>query len=257
MLATIDSELAQLSAERETLQPLEVNLQAAAGKTAHARAALAKAKERREQAAKDLRAKIDLYKESEQEVKEAEDKLRAAEAAATAKRCEKVGGVQEAVCLLQKVAAEKCGEGPVADQVMSALLQIAQLLGTAASDHGDGAKHPCGGAQPGGGDKGKGDGSLPHAVFAVCGSPPSDNKKLRANPPPQDPAGVAVQPSGLDGDDVKPADSGQGSAFAGGGAVEGEITMGSGGCGKHERDADEDLLEMAEAVPGDSEDKEL
>ncbi len=260
MLATIDSELAQLSAERETLQPLEVNLQAAAGKTAHARAALAKAKEKREQAAKDLRAKIDLYKETEREVKEAEERLRAAEAAATAKRSEKVGGVQEAVCLLQKVAAEKCGGGPVVDQVMSALLQIAQLLGTAVSEQGDETILPSDGVQPGGGEKGekgKGDGAVPRADFTACGSQPSDNKKLRTEPPSQHPAGVAVQLAGMDGDGGRLTDSGLGVAFAGGGTVEGEITMGSGGCGKHERDTEDDLLGMAAAVLGDSEDKEL
>ncbi len=55
IVATLDSELATLASERERLQPLEVNLQAAAGRTAHARAHLAKIKEKREAAARALR----------------------------------------------------------------------------------------------------------------------------------------------------------------------------------------------------------
>ncbi len=47
LVHALDAELAALASEREKLQPLEVHLQAAAGRTAHARAHLAKAKERR------------------------------------------------------------------------------------------------------------------------------------------------------------------------------------------------------------------
>ncbi len=258
MLATIDNELAQLSAERETLQPLEVNLQAAAGKTAHARAALAKARERRDQAAKDLRAKIDAYKDVEREVKEAEEKLRAAEAAATAKRSETVGGVQEAVTLLQKVAAEKCGEGPVAEQVTSALLQIAKLLGTAAADQSEAnSEKGGGGAETGGGSSGKGAGAQTRPPAAPGGDARPDNKKLRTHPPQQEPTDATGKPPALDGDAGKQSNAGEGQVFAGGGTVDGEITMGGDVSGKHGRGPEDDLLNEAEATLAEPEDKDL
>ncbi len=71
MVATIDNELAQLSEEWGRLQPLGVNLQAAAGRTAHARAALSRAREKKVQAAKELRAHVEAFKNSEKEVDEA------------------------------------------------------------------------------------------------------------------------------------------------------------------------------------------
>ncbi len=258
MLATIDSELAQLSAERETLQPLEVNLQAAAGKTAHARAALAKAREKRDQAARDLRAKIDAYKDTEREVKEAEDKLRAAEAAATAKRSETVGGVQEAVGLLQKVATEKCGEGPVAERVTSALLEIAKLLGTAAVDQGEASPGDGGGcADTGGGSCGKGTGAHARPPETSSGDARPDSKKHRTNPPQQNHVEVTSKPAATDGDAGKQPTAGDGNGFAGSGAIDGEITMGTDACGAHGKEPGDDLLSAAEAVLADSEDKEL
>ncbi len=257
MLATIDDELAQLSAERETLQPLEVNLQAAAGKTAHARAALAKAREKRDQAARDLKAKIDAYKDVEREVKDAEDKLRAAEAAATAKRCETVGGVQEAVSLLQKVAAEKCGEGPVAEQVATALLQIAKLLGTNTEQGGDGPEKGGGSLETGAENGGKGADAQPRPPAAPGGDARHDNKKLRTSPPQQNPADATGKPPALDGGADKQLGDGESQVYAGGGTVDGEITMGGGGCGKHGRGPEDDLLAEAEAVLADPEDKEL
>ncbi len=142
--ALVDEELATLAAERERLQPLEVNLQAAAGRTAHARAFLAKAREKREAAAKVLREKLDALKEADKEVEDAEKKLQAAEAAATAKRSETTfSGVQEAFSFIQRSVADKCQDENVAKQIAAALGNFAQLLGVGANvDSGDAAVAP-------------------------------------------------------------------------------------------------------------------
>ncbi len=194
MLAFVYHELGQLAAEREHLQPLEVNLQAAAGKTAHAKATLAKARERKDAAAKELRARIDAFKEAEKEVADAEDKLRTAEAAATAKRSDtKITGVQEAVDFLQKTATERVGDDAMAGQVAAALQQIAQLLGTlaagpAAERDNQGEKNA---AATGAAEKNGGAGSgAAHSVFAVCGAS-KDGKGGGVPVQPQNPAALA------------------------------------------------------------------
>ncbi len=253
MVAAIDAELEQLSAEREKLQPLEVNLQAAAGRTANARASLAKAKERKTQVAKILRAQIEAYKTAEKEVAEAEAKLQAAEAAATAKRTEaKVTGVQEAVELLQQTAATKCGDS-VAAQVAAALQQIANLLGAvAAATTGDADTDDGGGGRiteateqateaTGGGADGKGRGH--HAVFTVCGD--SGSKHRRTLPLPQEPAALVGVVANATTDER--VGDGNGEQFAGG-SVDGEVCMGNGASGTDDGD---DLLVQAAAALGD------
>ncbi len=191
MLEAIDRELESLAAEREKLQPLEVNLQAAAGRTAHARAFLAKAKERKVQAAKELRTCMDKYRNADKEVAEAEAKLSAAEAAATAKRTEvKLGSVQDAVELLRKTATDKCGDSAVSAQVASALQQIADLLGAITTPSPGMATGGDGGGQQ---NEQAAEGPS-HPVFAVCGA--TDGKTRRTLPPRQHPAAHAVSPGG-------------------------------------------------------------
>ncbi len=253
MVAAIDAELEQLATEREKLQPLEVNLQAAAGRTANARASLSKAKEKRTQAAKELRTYIEAYKAAEKDVAEAEAKLLAAEAAATARRSEaKVAGVQEAVELLRQTAAARCGDTTVAAQVAAALQQIADVLGAITppgkptADDGGGEKTaaaaenaPKGGEENG--TRGKGG---HHPVFAVCGD--SEAKSRRTLPLPQQPAALvgAVPRDAADGSG---GDSGN-EQYAGG-AVDGEINMEV--AGPTGGEMGDDLLAQAAAVLGD------
>ncbi len=191
MLEAIDKELEGLAAEREKLQPLEVNFQAAAGRTAHARASLAKAKERKAQAAKELRTYMDKYRSAEKEVADAEAKLSATEAAATAKRTEiKLGSVQDAVELLQKTASDTCGDAAVAAQVASALQQIANLLGAitkpspGSATGDDKGGHSQVQSSDEGSEVGTGKG-LANPVFAVCGA--TEGKTRRTLPPRQHP----------------------------------------------------------------------
>ncbi len=231
MVATIDQELEALSSEREKLQPLEVNLQAAAGRTAHARAALAKAKEKKAQAAKELRSQIESFTAAEKVVADAAARLSAAEAAATAKRTEvKATGVAEAVELLQSATVSKCGgDSAIAAQVAAALQQIASVLGavTAATTAktavdgdgtaGGGQDSTCNGKGEGGGASGK-----QHPVFAVCGS--TDSKKCRTMPLPQEPVALA---GGVPNVDSGEHGSGSGTELFAGGAVEGEVVMDS------------------------------
>ncbi len=243
LVSAIDEELAKLAAEREKLLPLEINLQAAAGRTANARAALAKAKEKRVLAAKELRDYMDRYKTADKEVADAEARLSAAEAAATAKRADaKTPTVQEAMEVLHQTAASKCGDATVAAQVSAALQQIASILGaltaptaTAAEGTGDGdgstaGERPSGadgGTVDGGGTKEKGKGRA-HPVFAACGA--TENKSRRTMASVQSPAAHAGPTDGGERMHGTPpaASEGQPELYAGG-AVPGEVTMETGG----------------------------
>ncbi len=251
MVTTIDKELEMLAAERERLQPLEVNLQAAAGRTAHARAALAKAKEKKVQAAKELRARIESFKNAEKDVAEAEAKLAAAEAAATAKRTEvKATGVAEAVELLQQATAAKCGDSAVAAQLAAALQQIADVLGAittpTAPTAGNGESVTAEATEADRSGKGAGTASEKegHPVFAVCGS--SEAKSRRTLPLPQNPAAVANVPPEHGTLDL-PGPGNSAERFAGG-AVDGEIDM---GVEPPATESDDSLLAQAAAVLGD------
>ncbi len=259
MLAVIDEELEKLASEREKLQPLEVNLQAAAGRTAHARAALSKAKEKRTQAASELRSYMEKYKLADKEVTDAEAKLASAEAAATAKRTEiKLAGVDDAVELLRQAATDHCGDAAVATQVAAALQQIAGLLGAIT-----GAPQPAetaGDAKPGAAcprdrnTTGKAAGAAVqsgaqqeiHAVFTACGATDAKSRRIGGPPSQQCPAAHAAPP-GVGDDNGGHAD---GAEVYAGGAVEGEVPMGGDG------QADEaDLLSQAAAVLGDGADE--
>ncbi len=271
LVDAIDKELAKLASEREKLQPLEVNLQAAAGRTANARAALSKAKEKKAMAAKELREYMERYKAAEKEVSDAETRLSAAEAAATAKRTDAKAPttVQQAMEVLHQTATSRCGDTAVAAQVSAALQQIADILGaiTAPTDAataeatGNGADGAATGTPPqrvdstaGGstGEKGKGG---THPVFAVCGA--TENKSRRTVPSQQSLAAYTGpgDPAGRDQRDDSAGDgtnSGQSELYAGG-AVDGEVTMGA------SRDDSEptELLSQAAALLGDDESGEL
>ncbi len=265
LVEAIDQELSKLAAEREKLQPLEVNLQAAAGRTANARAALSKAREKRNQAAKDLRDYMERYKAADKEVSEAEARLCAAEAAATAKRADaKSPTVQEAMEVLQQTAAAKCIDASVAAQVSAALQQIANIIGAItapvaaagtgnANGKGEGTEEqsqsqpqpqPAGGAA----DGSTGDNGGAHPVFAVCGS--TQNKSRRTLSGQQHPAAHTGP-----GDPEQrqcgaaPAPVASQTELYAGGAVDGEVCMDG------EQPSDDcNLLSQAAAVLGDSAD---
>ncbi len=257
IVATLDAELAALASERERLQPLEVNLQAAAGRTAHARAHLAKIKEKRETAAKALREKVEALKEADKEVEEAEAKLRAAEAAATAKRTEGAfAHAQDAFDFLQKDVATKCNDSAIAAQLAEAFKGIAKLLAAASA-----AQLPTGDVAKTAGDAegGRAEGGGPQAVPGASAS-----QRRRTN---------AADPTARGGEDTEPAGTantgngtGDGSGLHGGGSselfaggtVDGEITMGQ-GARSNKRGAAEveessgDLLRQAAAALGEDE----
>ncbi len=239
--ALVDEELAALAAEREKLQPLEVNLQAAAGRTAHARAFLAKAREKREVAAKSLREKLDALKEADKEVEEAEKKLQAAEAAATAKRSETTfTGVQEAFTFIQRSVAEKCQDESVAKQVAAALGSFAQLLGIAANaDGGDVARGQTEAAGQTGGPG-----------TASAAEPPKEGSGAAATTgdgsPARDNSAGAVGGGGNATTVGKPAE------LYAGGPVAGEVSMQpSNKRGYDELKGDDDLIAQATEVLGD------
>ncbi len=252
MLAVIDGELEKLASEREKLQPLEVNLQAAAGRTAHARAALAKAKERRTLAASELRSQMEKYKLADKEVTDAETKLAAAEAAATAKRSEvKISGVHEAVELLRQTATEQCGDTAVGAQVAAALQQIADLLGSlskaAPASAPASTERPPAAAETknqsaDGGASGAGSQAEPlrerHSVFAACGASEAKSRRVECAPMQQSPAAHA-SPLGDGGG----GGSGEEQELYAGGAVEGEVPMGG-----DKPAEDDDLLAQAAAA---------
>ncbi len=255
MLAFIDEELQKLAAEREKLQPLEVNLQAAAGRTAHARAALAKAKEKRTAAASELRASMAKYKLADKEVSEAEAKLASAEAAATARRTgAKLVGIDDAVELLRQAAALQCEDATVAAQVASALQQIAGLLGKAeaaaaastAADNGGSEDAGTTGPQTANREQPPGTTGdaepqpVRHTVFAACGGSGAKSRRIDGPPTQQSPAAHVPPPSGGVGDG---GGTEQPEVFAGG-AVDGEVQMGG------EGPADDDLLSQAAAALG-------
>ncbi len=266
MLVFIDSELAKLSSERERLQPLEINLQAAAGRTANARAGLAKAKERKEAAAKELRSKLEAFRNAEKEVKEAEEKLRATEAAATARRSEaKLHDVQDAVDFLQQAAADKVDDKAAASEVAAALQKIAQML------NGLGARSGDSGGGGGGADTVQtsgataAEGGAPtergfgHPVMAVCGATPG-KKLLLAGPPPQHPAAhsgggaaddIGHQPGGKGSGSATGPTSGAEQDLYAGGAVDGEIVMGQAGKNGRDDANDEDVAAQATAALAD------
>ncbi len=258
MLSVIDQELERLAAEREKLQPLEVNLQAAAGRTAHARAALSKAKEKRALAASDLRAQMDKYKAADKEVADAEAKLAAAEAAATARRSEaKLTGVDDAVELLRHAATAQCADASVAAQVAAALQQIAGLLGittspvpaaAASGDAGKETQHEQGGTgKATGGAVDSGGQQENHPVFAACGGSEAKSRRVGGPTGQQSPAAHTAPPgtANLDG-----SNGGGATETYAGGSVDGEISMGTDGA------TDEtDLLSQAAAVLGDGADE--
>ncbi len=257
MLAFIDEELQKLAAEREKLQPLEVNLQAAAGRTAHARAALAKAKEKRTAAASELRASMAKYKSADKDVSEAEAKLASAEAAATARRSGvKLAGVDDAVELLRQAATVQCEDASVAAQVATALQQIAGLLGNVAAatrtapETGDGETAAVGPqTTPGGQPPGTAGDAEPqparHAVFAACGSNGAKSRRVDGPPTQQNPAAHAAPPGG-DGGDGR---SGDHTEIFAGGTVDGEVQMGGEGAVD-----DGNLLSQAGALLGNDND---
>ncbi len=270
LVDAIDQELSKLAAEREKLQPLEVNLQAAAGRTANARAALSKAKEKRTLAAKELRDYMERYKAADKEVSEAETRLSAAEAAATAKRADaKSPTVQEAMEVLHQTAASQCGDATIAAQVSAALQQIANILGAitrptaAATDEStSGGAGGASGEQPqrisgeaadgdGTGDKGKGGA---HPVFAACGA--TENKSRRTMASQQSPVAHSGPSDAAErGQRGAPPGAGanQTELFAGG-AVDGEVVMGAGG---GERESTEALLSQAAALLDDVDSGEI
>ncbi len=256
IMATLDTELAALASERERLQPLEVNLQAAAGRTAHARAHLAKVKERREAAAKSLREKVEALKEADKEVEEAEAKLRAAEAAATAKRSEGAfARAQDAFDFLQKDVAAKCSDPAVATQLAEAFKGIAKLLAAASAPHQptEDAAKTAGDAECGRPTSGE--------PQAVPGASASQRRRTEAT----DPAARGAEGAGAT--DV--ADAGGGTSSGGGqcggggnelyagGAVDGEITMGQTarsnkrGAAEVDDSSEELLRQAADALGGD------
>ncbi len=250
MLAFIDDELQKLAAEREKLQPLEVNLQAAAGRTAHARAALAKAKEKRAAAANELRASMAKYKSADKDVTDAEAKLASAEAAATAKRTgAKLVGVDDAVELLRQAATVQCEDASVAAQVAAALQQIAGLLGNVAAA-GSAAPETDNGAanaaepQAASGEQTTAGAAEPqparHPVFAACGGSTAKSRRVDGPPTQQNPAAHAAPNSG---NGVDSGSTDQPEVFAGG-TVDGEVQMGG------EGQADDDLLAQAAAALG-------
>ncbi len=265
MVDAIDQELARLAAEREKLQPLEVNLQAAAGRTANARAALSKAKEKRTLAAKELRDYMERYKTADKEVTEAEARLSAAEAAATAKRADaKSPTVQEAMEVLHQTAASKCGDETIAAQVSAALQQIANILGAITMPTAD-ATTECtsGGAgetsgqspQRAGGEAADGNGTGnpskggTHPVFAVCGA--TENKSRRTTPCQRNPAAHSGPNDAAERSvrDAPPGDSASQTEQFAGGAVDGEVVMETGEGGG---DATEGLLSQAAALLDDA-----
>ncbi len=255
IVATLDAELAALASERERFQPPEVNLQAAAGRTAHARAHLAKTKEKRENAARALREKVEALKEADKEVEEAETKLRAAEAAATAKRSEGAfTQAQDAFDFLQKDVAAKCSDSAVAAQLAEAFKGIAKLLAAAsAAQPTEDAAKTAGDAEdtrPAAGE--------PQAV-------PGANASQRRRTDGADAAARGINGTGgvdatnngngLGGGDGQHGGGGGGELYAGG-AVDGEITMGQSGRtnkrGAAEvEESSEELLRQATAALGE------
>ncbi len=260
IVATLDSELAALASERERLQPLEVNLQAAAGRTAHARAHLAKVKEKRDAAAKLLREKMEALKEADKEVDEAESKLRAAEAAATAKRSEGTfARAQDAFEFLQKDVATNCSDTAVAAQLAQAFEGLAKLLAAAsAAQPADGGTKTAGDAEcdkPAGTAVAGAAAAAPATPQAVPGA--SASQRRRTGTKGADGSGLAsaADASGAAGDDGGPHNGG-GSEIYAGGAVDGEITMGQ-AAGTNKRgsaeveDSSEELLRQAAAALGE------
>ncbi len=257
IVATLDAELATLASERERLQPLEVNLQAAAGRTAHARAHLAKVKERREAAAKTLREKMEALKEADREVEEAETKLRAAEAAATARRTEgSFTQAQDAFDFLQKDVAAKCSDSAIAAQLAEAIKGIAKLLAAAnaAQKPADEATKTAGDAEGGRPESGG-----PHAV---PGASASQRRRTDASDLPargnEDAAAAGKAAAGGGTCDGGSVHSGGGGELFAGGSVDGEITMGQNDrCNKRAAaevdDSSDELLRQAAAALGEDE----
>ncbi len=257
IVATLDAELTALASERERLQPLEVNLQAAAGRTAHARAHLAKIKEKREAAARALRERMEALREADKEVEDAEAKLRAAEAAATARRAEGAfAHAQDAFDFLQKDVASKCSDAAVATQLAEAFKGIAKLLAAASAmqQPTDDAAKTVGdaeGAKPAGG-----------GPQAVPGASASQRRRTDAADPAAPASGdggatdTAKTGGSSGGGDGQPGGNG-GELFAGG-PVDGEVTMGQGtrnnkrGAADVE-DSSEELLRQAATALGEDE----
>ncbi len=257
IVATLDAELAALASERERLQPLEVNLQAAAGRTAHARAHLARVKEKREAAARALREKMEALREADKEVEDAEAKLRAAEAAATAKRTEGAfAHAQDAFDFLQRDVASKCSDSAVAAQLAEAFKGIAKLLAAASASQqpAEDTTKTAGDAEsakPAGGEP-----------LAVPGASASQRRRTEAADPAAcggDGAGTtdAASPGGGAGSGDGQHGGGSSELFAGG-PVNGEITMGQStrsnkrGAAEVEDSSDE-LLRQAAAALGEDE----
>ncbi len=254
IVATLDAELAALASERERLQPLEVNLQAAAGRTAHARAYLAKTKEKREAVAKALREKVEALKEADREVEEAEAKLRAAEAAATAKRTEGTfAQAQDAFEFLQKDVAARCSDSAIAAQIAEAFKGIAKLLAAAsAGQTAEDATKTAGDAE---GTKPAAEG--PQAVPGASASQRRRTDGTDSAPRAANEAGDkdAANTGGTGGGDGQRGGGVGGELYAGG-AVDGEITMGQNNrCNKRGaaevEESSEELLRQAATALGE------
>jgi hypothetical protein len=263
IVAMLDAELAALAAERERLQPLEVNLQAAAGRTAHARAHLAKIKEKREAAAKSLRERIEALKEADKEVEEAEAKLRAAEAAATARKSEGTfSRAQDAFDFLQRDVTAKCSDSAIAAQLAEAFKGIAGLLAAANAAHQTTAGGTKSAGDAGGAATETGSGSTAAAAAtpqAVPGASASQRRRTEGSAEGTGAAGVtgAVDVGG-DAGGLGAQRGGGGAELFAGGTVDGEVTMGDvvrnnkRGAAEVE-DSSEDLLRQAAAALGEDE----
>ncbi len=199
---------------------------------------------------------MEAFKAAEKDVADAEAKLSAAEAAATAKRTEvKATGVQVAVELLQQAAATKCGDSALAAQVAAALQQIANVRGaitapTAAAAATDESAGASTGAPPAG-KEGKGEGSgageEKHLVSAVRGD--TDAKSRRTLPLPQEPVALVGPAVAPDPGTQSVHGTGSGHDQFAGGAVDGEVVMGT---EPHAGEgSDEGLLSQAAAALGD------
>ncbi len=252
IVAALDAELASLASERERLQPLEVNLQAAAGRTAHARAHLAKIKEKREAAARALRERMEALREADKEVEEAEAKLRAAEAAATARRAEGTfAHAQDAFDFLQKDVASKCSDATVAAQLAEAFKGIAKLL-AAANTTQQAAENA--GKTAGDAEATKPAGGGPQAVPGASASQRrrTDDAETAKGGSGDIGAEDAVITGGGNGNGGGQP-GGNGSELFAGGPVDGEVAMGQGtrsnkrGASEVE-DSSEELLRQAAAA---------
>ncbi len=199
---------------------------------------------------------MEALKEADKEVEEAETKLRAAEAAATAKRAEGTfTQAQDALEFLQKDAAARCNDSAVAAQIAEAFKSIAKLLATAsAAQPAEEATKTAGDA---GGTKPATEG--PQAVPGASASQRRRTDGTDSAPRVANEAGDkgAANTGVTGGGDSQRGGGVDGELYAGG-AVDGEITMGqNNGCNKRGaaevEDSSEELLRRAAAALGEDE----